>query len=81
MTADDIEYINDGTIDDDLDVWMEMLEDYHKNGRIIQVLISSLKFLTKYFERVQNPNRWWEPYMKKNVMLKKKFTISCVISV
>ena len=35
ITADDIEYINDGTVDDDLDVWMEMLEDYHENGRII----------------------------------------------
>ena len=35
ITADDIEYINDVTVDDDLDVWMEMLEDYHENGRII----------------------------------------------
>jgi len=35
ITADDIEYINDGTVDDDLDVWMEMLKDYHENGRII----------------------------------------------
>jgi putative sterol carrier protein len=35
ITADDIEYINDGTVDDDMDVWMEMLEDYHENGRII----------------------------------------------
>jgi len=35
ITADDIEYINDGTVDDDLDIWMEMLEDYHENGRII----------------------------------------------
>ena len=35
MLADDIEYINDGTVDDDLDVWMEILEDYHENGRII----------------------------------------------
>ena len=35
ITADDIEYINDGTVDDDLDVWMEMLEDYHENGGMI----------------------------------------------
>ena len=35
ITADDIEYINEVTVDDDLDLWMEMLEDYHENGRII----------------------------------------------
>ena len=28
-----------------LNVWMEMLEDYHENGRIILVLILLLKFL------------------------------------
>jgi putative sterol carrier protein len=33
ITADDKEY--DGTVDDDLDAWMEMLGDYHENGRII----------------------------------------------
>ena len=35
ITADDIEYINDSTVDDVLDVWMKMLEDHHENGRII----------------------------------------------
>jgi len=34
ITADDVEYMNDVTLDDDLDVWMGMLEEYHENGRI-----------------------------------------------
>ena len=34
ITADDVEYINDVTLDDNLDVWMGMLEEYHENGRI-----------------------------------------------
>jgi len=34
ITADDVEYITEVTLDDDLDVWMGMLEKYHKNDRI-----------------------------------------------
>ena len=34
ITSEDIEYINDVTLDDNLDVWMGMLEEYHENGRI-----------------------------------------------
>ena len=58
MLADDIEYINDGTVDDELDVWMEMLEDYHENGRINEILNL---FHPEYFEKDQNPNRCWVP--------------------
>jgi hypothetical protein len=54
ITANDIEYINDGTVDDDLDVWMEMLEDYHENGGILN--LTTLLFHPEYFERVQDPN-------------------------
>ena len=34
INAEDVEYINDATLDDNLDVWMGMLEEYHENGRI-----------------------------------------------
>ena len=60
MLADDIEYINDGTVDDDLDVWMEMLEDYHENGRIILVLMifsntQDGPFKTALFSQAKTP--------------------------
>jgi hypothetical protein len=56
ITADDIEYINDGTVDDDLDIWI----------LIVHFIIEILNFTTsiyypEYFEKVQNPNRWWVP--------------------
>jgi len=35
ITADDVEYITEVTLDDDLDGWMGMLEMYHENDRII----------------------------------------------
>jgi hypothetical protein len=37
---------------------MEMLEDYHENGRINEILNL---FHPEYFEKDQNPNRWWVP--------------------
>ena len=49
ITADDIEYINDGTVDDDLDVWMEMLEDYHENYLSVNFIIEILNFTTLLF--------------------------------
>ena len=49
ITADDIEYINDGTVDDELDVWMEMLEDYHENYLSVNFIIEILNFTTLLF--------------------------------
>jgi hypothetical protein len=34
ITADDVEYINDATLDDDFDTWMGVLDYYYKNGKI-----------------------------------------------
>ena len=34
ITAEVVEYIHDVTLDYNIDVWMDMLEEYHENGRI-----------------------------------------------